>query len=191
MEDKNFEEMRQQIGILKMKLDKQDIINDRLMHEVINTKTQSMKRSMMVSICCAVFVIITCPFSFHYTLGVSWWFIGATVTLMLYCMLRELEYKHRISNRVMMSASILEVARIMASFKSSYRRYTFCNFVLLILWVVWLVYEVYLQNIVNPELFRSICEGLGIGVFVGSIIGLRKYLHIQDTASEIIRQIDE
>ena len=61
MEELNLDEMRSQIAILKDKVDKQDIVNDKLMHRVINTRTNDIKRKMWVAVVCGLFTIAISP----------------------------------------------------------------------------------------------------------------------------------
>lgn len=190
MEELNFDEMRNQIAILKTKLDNQDIINDRMMRNIISSKADNMKRPMIISILCALFVIIVAPVSFKQTLGTSWYFILGTDIMMIYCMVREFLFKRQLNDNTLMSASLLDVAKKMADFKKSYKRYTIFNMCLLLpIWFVWLLAEAFMSLDPTMAKFYTIC--LVIGLLIGSIIGLRMYFKIQDNASDIIKQIEE
>ena len=170
MEEMNLDEMRSQIAILKEKVDKQNIVNDKLMHRVINTRTDDMKRKMFVAVFCGIITIAISPWAFHHNLGLSWWFIIVTDIFMVYCMSMEIYYKRMISDKALMNASILEVAQRMSRFKSGYKRYTMINiFVLLPIWLVWLLVEVYLQFSDNMEIFWSYAIGLGVGIVIGGV----------------------
>ena len=78
MEELNLDEMRSQIAILKEKVDKQAIVNDDIMHKVINTRTGDIKRKMRVAVICGLITIAISPWAFHHNLGLSWWFIIVT-----------------------------------------------------------------------------------------------------------------
>ena len=192
MEEMNLDEMRSQIAILKEKVDKQNIVNDKLMHRVINTRTDDMKRKMFVAVFCGIITIAISPWAFHHNLGLSWWFIIVTDIFMVYCMSMEIYYKRMISDKALMNASILEVAQRMLRFKSGYKRYTMINiFVLLPIWLVWLLVEVYLQFSDNMEIFWSYAIGLGVGIVIGGIVGLRLFFRIIDNANQVIKEINE
>ena len=192
MEEMNLDEMRSQIAILKEKVDKQTIVNDKLMHRVINTRTDDMKRKMFVAVFCGIITIAISPWAFHHNLGLSWWFIIVTDIFMVYCMSMEIYYKRMISDKALMNASILEVAQRMSRFKSGYKRYTMINiFVLLPIWLVWLLVEVYLQFSGNMEIFWSYAIGLGVGIVIGGIVGLRLFFRIIDNANQVIKEINE
>ena len=51
MEEMNLEELRSQITILKEKVDKQTIVNDKLIHSVINAHTDDQAKDVC---CCCV-----------------------------------------------------------------------------------------------------------------------------------------
>jgi len=183
-------EMRNQIAILKTKLENQDIINDKMMHQVVCTKSDSMKKKIVISILCALFVIIVGPFSFHYSLGTSWYFVIGTDIAMLYCMMREYRFKRRISDHTLMNATLLEVAKTIQEFKQDYKTYTFLNMVLLLpAWFGWLIWENYQNNVSKEAIGLTIA--MSVGLAIGASIGLYMYFKIQNEASQIIKQIEE
>lgn len=190
MEEINFDEMRNQIAILKTKLDKQEIINERLMHSVISNKTNIIRRKMIISICCGLFVIVMSPLVFHHDLCTSWAFVIGTDILMLYCIVRELLFKRQIiDNKALMSANLLYVAENMKNFKAGYKHYFLSNIVLLAIWITWLIIEEIMSNSSEAKYF--FIGGLAVGGIIGSAIGLYMYFRIQNSASDIIKQIEE
>ena len=192
MEELNLDEMRSQIAILKEKVDKQAIVNDDIMHKVINTRTGDIKRKMRVAVICGLITIAISPWAFHHNLGLSWWFIIVTDIFMIYCMSMEIYYKRMVSDNALMNSSVLEVAQRMSHFKTCYKRYTMINiFVLLPIWVIWLLVEVYLQFSDNMEVFWSYAIGLGVGIVIGGILGLRLFFRIIDNANQVIKELKE
>ena len=97
MEEMNLEELRSQITILKEKVDKQTIVNDKLIHSVINAHTDDIKRKMFAAVVCGLITVCISPLAFHYNLGLSWLFVIVTDIFMIYCMLMEVYYKRMIS----------------------------------------------------------------------------------------------
>jgi len=192
MEEMNLEEMRSQITILKEKVDKQAIVNDKLIHNVVNTHTSDIKRKVFVAIVCGLLTICMSPFAFHHNLGLSWMFVIATDILMIYCISMEMYYKRMIADKTLMNASVLEVAQTVSRFKSGYKRYTLINWVVLLpIWLIWMFVEMYFNFSDNMELFWAMAAGLGLGIVVGGIIGLRLFLRIIDNADQIIKEINE
>ena len=192
MEEMNLEEMRSQITILKEKVDKQAIVNDKLIHNVVNTHTSDIKRKVFVAIVCGLLTICMSPFAFHHNLGLSWMFVIATDILMIYCISMEMYYKRMIADKTLMNASVLEVAQTVSRFKSGYKRYTLINWVVLLpIWLIWMFVEMYFNFSDNMELFWAMAAGLGLGIVVGGIIGLRLFVRIIDNADQIIKEIQE
>lgn len=190
MEDKNFEEMRNQIAILKGKLDNQEIVNERIIRNAVKKDADRIKSKMLIAIVCAIFVIISAPYSFHYVMGTSYEFVIFTDIAMLYCMIREYMFKHRVSDKELMNSSLLEVAKKMSAFKKDYKTYTFQNMVVFMpLWIAWLMYENFKVHTGEFAMINTV--SMSIGAVIGVIIGLRMYFRIQDAASDIIRQIEE
>ena len=192
MEEMNLEEMRSQITILKEKVDKQAIVNDKLIHNVINTHTSDIKRKVFVAIVCGLLTICMSPFAFHHNLGLSWMFVIATDILMIYCISMEMYYKRMIADKTLMNASVLEVAQTVSRFKSGYKRYTLINWVVLLpIWLIWMFVEMYFNFSDNMELFWAMAAGLGLGIVVGGIVGLRLFVRIIDNADQIIKENQE
>lgn len=191
MEEMNFDEMRSQLALLKEKVDSQNIINDRMMHEIVRTKTDSIWRKQLVSVICGIFVMLSCPVTFRTTFHCSWYFIIATELLMLWCVYREYSFKRIINDKKMMSGSMLEVAQTMRDFRDGYKKYTLFNIFLGLLWVAWLIIEVYLSFGDQIEYFWGMAVGLIVGLLIGGGIGFYLYQRIMNTAQDIIRQIEE
>ena len=192
MEEMNLEEMRSQITILKEKVDKQAIVDDKLIHNVINTHTSDIKRKVFIAIVCGLLTVGISPLAFHHNLGLSWMFVIATDILMIYCISMEMYYKRMIADKTLMNASVLEVAQTVSRFKSGYKRYTLINWVVLLpIWLIWMFVEMYFNFSDNMELFWAMAAGLGVGIVVGGIIGLRLFVRIIDNANQIIKEIQE
>ena len=192
MEELNLEEMRSQITILKEKVEKHTIVNDKLVHSVINAHTGDIKRKMFAAVVCGLITIGISPLAFHYNLGMSWLFVIVTDIFMIYCISMEVYYKRMISDKTLMNASILEVAQTVSRFKSGYKRYTLINWVVLLpIWLIWMFVEMYFNFSDNMELFWAMAAGLGLGLVVGGIIGLRLFVRIIDNANQIIKEINE
>ena len=70
-ESYELEEMRQQIALLKGKLEKQTIVNEQLINKTMNNNVDWMKKRMSVLTSLTVISLIYCPFAFYYFMGAS------------------------------------------------------------------------------------------------------------------------
>jgi hypothetical protein len=192
MEEMNLEEMQSQISILKEKIEKKSVVNDKLIHDVISTHTDNIKRMMFAAVVCGLITIAMSPTAFHYNLGMSWLFVIVTDIFLIYCMSMEVYYKRMLSDKTLMNSSILEVAQCVSRFKVGYKRYTLINCVVLLpLWLTWLFVETYSHFSDNMEMFWWLTAGLCVGIVIGGFIGLRLFFRILDNANQIIKEIQE
>ena len=61
MEEKNFEELRNQFAILKEQLNKQEIVNDRLLRETMKAKKRDINSSKNLEYGCVLFCLFILP----------------------------------------------------------------------------------------------------------------------------------
>ena len=82
-ENITLEDMRQQINLLKEKLDKENIVNDKLLRASMRQRLGVIRRNQTIEYICALYVISFGSVYFR-LIGCSWWFIGGTI-----CITRE------------------------------------------------------------------------------------------------------
>lgn len=194
MEDKEFKEMREQIGILKNKLDKESIVNDRMMRNVLNTKVDSLRRKKKIEMTCALLVIVLGPMSFYQSFGCSWEFIAFTDVVMLFCMYMNHRVYAPVTKRDLMSGNLLEVSKLMARFKDQMKQWIlYISLPLGLLWVGLLEWEIYNSSMAadKPEYIHGLMISTIIGVVIGVALSIRMTISAVNTANEIIRQIEE
>lgn len=69
-----LEQMKEQLSVLKSKLDKEDIVNDRLMRKVMRKKVSRLKRYTYVTYVAVIIGIPYCTWACIYLLNISLWF---------------------------------------------------------------------------------------------------------------------
>lgn len=193
METINIEEMRNQIAILKNKLNEQEIVSDRLLRETMKTKVKTLNSLEYRSLACAV-VAMFLFIPMHYDTNMSWAFCISTAIMMLFCFIATLYIYHPINKTDLMSADMATVAQIMARFRrqnSFWIRYITPT--LIIPWLLWAVYEFAQANGVDlfSPLGAIVTLPLLIGAVIGGIIGFAWHRKAQSTALDIIKQIEE
>ena len=78
-----FEEMRQQLDILKNKLDNQTLVNDKLIRQSMLNKMSFMKKYTWVSFLVLLFIYYGYN-EVRILFNMSWWFYGFTVLVMTF-----------------------------------------------------------------------------------------------------------
>ena len=196
MEIKNneLEEMRQQLGILKEKIDGQKLINDKLIRQSMLNKMSFMKKYTWVSF--FVFVFIYYVYNdIRITFNLSWWFYGATVIFMTFSVCFD-AYINRFNKESFLNGDLIATSLQMQRMKKLRKRSLLYGIFFMTIWVSWFVIELYngsgaANGGENTSMFYGMLVGGGVGLIAGVAIGIWLYLRMQRINSDIIKQIDE
>ena len=116
--DTQFEEMRQQLTILKEKLNQQEIINDRLLRQSMRRNvTDINRRYLIISILC-LFMIPYGYWAFVYLNGMSIGFWAASSVVMLIAFIYTFFNGKDLRSQHLLSANLLEAYQTVARAKS-------------------------------------------------------------------------
>jgi len=191
MEELNFDEMRNQITLLKQKLDRQEIVNDSLLREAMRGKMGAINWTKYKSYICVALCIIFYPV-------MSWAgvfsnaFVFATCAMMLFCAYGTY-YVHRPVDRMdLMTDDLATVAKVMAKFRKQYNQWLFyVTPALLIPWLSWALYEYAWKNAPDGVSHWMLALPILIGAAIGGLIGYHWHCKAVDAADNIIKQIEE
>ena len=189
MEDLNtieLNEMKKQIALLRHKLEKETIVNEKLIRASMRDKLKVVKRRSYIL--CAV-AIGACPiwasptFDFH-----SSWFIGTTIAFLLIGVAYEIYCNQLLSTQNYITGSLIDEVRKLNRYRQLTRQWHRFGILFLCIWIPWFVYEATSAG----EFFAKnilIC-GL-IGGIIGGTIGWTIYHKGQKSVNEVIEQIEE
>ena len=183
-----LEEMRQQMTTLNNKLNKQEIVNDRLMRRSMKKEVSSIARRNYILMSVALLVIPYGYWSFVKLTGLSIAFWIGTCIFMLICAGATFYNTHRIDDPGLMSHSLIEARKKVASAKKFDSNWLLFGIPMIILWLGWFFYELYLHNETN---FTGAFWGGCIGAITGTVIGLGLHFKTQRQYQEIIDQIED
>lgn len=186
--DTQFEEMRQQMAILKGKLDRQEIVNDRLIRQSMKNNASSILNKYLVSIIAALFVIPYSYYVFINMMGFSMAFWICTCIFMVVCLGFTLFVGKKVYDSNMMDNNLLEVQQNIAKAKKLDSDWLLFAIPVLILWVGWLIYEAYS---VLGETLLPFLIGAVLGLIIGGAIGLKMHFKTQRQYQEILQHIEE
>lgn len=188
-----MEQMRSQLNLLKQKLDSQQIVNDRLMRQSMKSKMSWIDKYRWICLLFIPFVAL-CFLPSVYEMGLSWWLYGATVLLVTVSSIADW-WINRMPKSEFMKGNLLETAQRLTHMKKIRSRQTIIGLIAVTIWIAWLVYEYHMAGVRAGEgsdqmalSWAYIC-GVGVGGFIGLIIGLSIYFKMQRTNDEIIEQI--
>lgn len=184
-----MEEMRRQMAVLKEKLEKEEILSDRLLRNTMQNQVRSIRRRANLSIVAGVCVLTVGPMAFS-NLGTSTTFIVVTSLMMLVIMLLTVMMHSKLREADVRDGELLAVARNARRLKDDYRRWRNIGIPLMTAWLVWLVVEVvHGQN--NPTDSLIMLTPVIIGGIIGGILGVMRHNHLVGMLDDIIRQIEE
>ena len=189
-----FEEMRQQLDILKNKLDNQTLINDKLIRQSMLNKMSFMKKYTWVSL-----LMLPYTYYFYYKVRdmfyISWWFYGFTLIFLTFSVCLD-AYINHVNKKDFLNGDLIAASLQMQRMKKLRKKSLLYALPLLTIWVSWFVIELYNGSSAanggeNTSMFYGILVGGGVGLIAGVAIGIWLYLRMQRINSDIISQIDE
>ncbi|WP_300813945.1 hypothetical protein [uncultured Bacteroides sp.] len=167
-----LEEMKQQIRLLKEKLAKEAIVNEKMIMQSIREKLGYIKRKIRSMYILVPFALIYCNLFFIST-GYSWMFCVVT-SLFLIVAPKEIST----GNLINISQALIRMNRL--GLKWLYFGLPFAA-----LWMVWFLVESY-----PKEGGETICIGGGVGFVVGAVMGLLHLNNVRRKAKDAIREIE-
>jgi hypothetical protein len=187
--DFELENMRRQMTTLKNKLNEQEIVNDRIVRRSMRNEVNKISRRYNVLMILAVLMV---PYSycvFVKLTGFSMAFWIGTSIFMLICGGATFYNSRKISDPELMSRSLVEARRKVASAKKFDSDWLKFGIPTLILWFGWFSYETYL--IMGGIEDNWLMYGGIVGGIIGAIVGFKFHLKTQRQYQEIIDQIED
>ena len=183
-----FEDMREQMNILKMKLQEQAIVNERVLrHSMKRSMTGINRRYTFVSILCLLMI----PYSYWAFVelsGMSFYFWIATCVLMLICFGYTLYNGRHLSSRLF-EKDLVEARTKVAEAKKLDHDWLKIGIPLAVLWLAFFAYEQY--RLYNGGDWKILVASCIIGAVVGAAIGLKMHFRIQDDYEQIIGDLED
>lgn len=186
----SLEEMKQQMELLKKKLENQSIINEKIMRSAMKGKLGNLNRMGRIFFVLGILVAIWAP-GFFYEMGCSLWFCGGTFAMLLFCALKTLQYHRDLWRLDLNGNNILETGKKVAKLRDRYREWRKIAYPMIVVWLIWTCIEIYLIYGQDAIWF---CSGGISGGLIGGIFGTRmnnKVIRTADSLLEQIREYDE
>jgi predicted small secreted protein len=184
-----LEEMREQVAILKKKLDKQTIISDTHIRNSMTSKRSDMTRTITSTIIAGLFAVPYCTWIFC-KFGFSPYFIIATDIMLAVCIGITIRQRYTLMNLNFTQGNLVEVAEKLNKVKTHYHEWIKIAIPMLLIWVSWMAYEALTRMEPSPTLMGFL-PGAGIGIIIGGFIGHRINQKIVRKSTEILKQIEE
>lgn len=184
-----LEQMREQITLLRSKLDKEAIVNERLLRRAMHDKVRGITRDNRAMIIIGTLAIPYTFLAFDY-LGISLWFSIATALLLGVCVVATWWGQRGLHADELLDGDVVSVGKKVLRLKQMNDRWLWYSIPMLILWLAWLFWEAY-QQVGGTPLFRGFVTGGVIGIVLGLIVGGKVRYRTQRRVREILAHIEE
>lgn len=184
-----FDDMRQQLNILKKKLEHQEIVNERVIRNSMKKSVSSINRRYFIVMALCLFMIPYGYWAFVQLSGFSVAFWIGTSILMLICLGATFYNGKDLRDPGFLRNNLVDVRKKVARAKKFDSDWLFFGIPMVILWLGWFAWEVYKKG--GSDEMMPFLIGGGFGGVIGLIIGLRIHFKTQRNYQEIIDQIEE
>ena len=194
MDNKTFDtaellEMKEQIALLKSKLEKETIVSDTMLRRVLNDKARTLK-TMGLGKTLACFLAVPLMLWCNWFLGMSMLFTVVTTVYLSFAFIYTY-ITHRDINRMdLMNDDLLVVGEKVAKLKRRYSSWILYGIPFVLCWFAWFFYE--LKNAgLSSENLDAALNGVLVGGTIGLIMGVMRYRKVQRVANDVLLQIKE
>ena len=182
-----LEEMKQQMLLLKKKLEQQKIVNEKMLRSAMKKKLYGLNRKVRVIFIVGILVAIWAP-GYFTLIGFTPIFCAATALMLLFSAFKTFQYHRKLWKLNLSESNLIELAEELTLLRTRYKNWYRFAWCMIIPWVVWMAYEA--TKIFGEELVWYI-GGSAIGLIIGGIIGTRINNNIISRTDELLEQIEE
>lgn len=185
-EHTELNELREQIALLKDKLQRQQIISERAITEAAQKGISKLNRAGVIYAMFGVFAVVYCSWSFH-RFGFSDEFVVGTAIFLAACALGTMYAHWGLRSINVANGNLVEITQRLLRFRKIYSRWHFYTVPTLLVWCYFLYKDAY-RMLNNPEGF--LIAGT-IGGIIGGAIGLWRHFKTMREADKAIANIKE
>ena len=191
MENYNdFEEMRQQIGLLKSKLDDQRIVNEDIIRHVVQQKMHQVNRIGWGIVAIGLLEIPLVLWVFRSLCGFSWLFCIITALYVLATVLFQLKLNMAVQRQIRPDADLLAVGQRLVQLKRLNIKQLYVAMPFSVLWTCYFLWEAYQKQHIGPLGFEVIACIVLFGVALGLVVGLTTFFRRYNAMRDAISQLD-
>lgn len=191
MENNNdFEDMRQQIGLLKSKLDGQRIVNEDIIRHVVQQKMHQVNRIGWGIVVIGLLEIPLVLWVFRSLCGFSWLFCIVTALYVLATVLFQLKLNMAVQRQIRPDADLLAVGQRLVQLRRLNVKQLYVAMPFSVLWTCYFLWEAYQKQHIGPLSFEVIAYIVLFGVAVGLVVGLTTFFRRYNAMRDAISQLD-
>lgn len=183
-EYKELDELREQIALLKDKLQHQQIVSERAIQQAAQAGIGKLNRQGVIMTAFALFAVVYCSWAFH-RFGFSDGFVVGTTIFLGVCALVTAYAHLKLRSIDVASGNLVEIASRLVSFRKIYSHWHIFAIPALLVWCYFLYWDAQ-RMLDNPEGFLiAVC----VGGVIGGIFGLKKHFAIMRETDKVLANI--
>lgn len=193
MTDMEFQEMRQQMDLLKEKLNRQEVVNEQLMRRTTESRLNRLSFNRRVKRIYLILCMVVIPAMLVEGVGLPVWFSLATVAMLAISLVYHEAFMEHISADDLNRYSIHEISNKAVRLKEQGARWLWIGIPMLIAWLVTFIYVVQQRFDLEAEgqyVLYGIVSGIIIGASLGFIIYRKQRRMIDDLRSDLMMDIN-
>ena len=187
IDNNDIYEMKQQMELLKNKLDKQIIINDKMIQNAIKGSLNKINMHGRLTLILGIAVALFTPLYF-YNMDFSILFCAGTFLMLAFTSFKTWAYHKEVWSIDLSAESLLEIGNKVATHKKRYENWKRFGYPMLFVWILALGYEGYQ---VAGEHYLYFMTGAAFGGIIGGIFGTRMNKRLIRQAEDLLKEIKE
>lgn len=184
-----LQQMRQQLAAFKQQLDRQQIVNDRILSRAMSGKAAAI-RARLAAVCAVVgFGIVYCPYTLH-ALGCSWALSVVTALFLVAACAVTIYERRAAAPERLMGSSLVDAAERIARIKRLEKHWQHrVGWPFLAAWLPWLLFELLHGATAATAQTAVFIAGIAAGGIIGGLIGFRLHKRNMRDADDMLRSI--
>ena len=188
--NKDFEEMRQQMDILKNKIDNQKITNDSIINNAITKKIDKLNKLGWGLVIFGLLEIPLVMWVFRSLCGFSWLFCIVTALYVLATVVFQAKLNQSVQTQIRPDDNLMAVSRQLVKLKRRNLQQLFASMPLSALWAAYFLWETYQVQHIGPLDFQTILYIVIFGVALGLVVGLSAFIKRYKTTNDAFSQLE-
>ncbi len=189
MEERDYielHELREQIGLLKEKLMRQQIISERAIIEAAQKGIGKLNKTGKIWGAFGIFAVVYCSWAFH-RFGFSDGFVIGTAIFLAICAAVTIYAHWGLRSIDVANGNLVDIVQRLIRFRKIYSRYHLFSVPALFVWCYFLYWDAQ-HMLSNPEVF--LIAGC-VGGVIGGIIGLKAHFKVIRDTDKVLKNINE
>lgn len=182
-------QMREQIAVLRSKLQTQQIVSEKLILSAVKDGVKKINRMGVIYLICAIVAVLYSSWSFA-MMGFSVRFIIGTIIFLLLCAVGTMYIHNGLRNADISRGNMVDVGRRVARLRRQYGMWHYVTVPLLFVWLYFSYLEI-CAIFPDPALRHTFIVAAAVGGVVGAFFGLKMHFKVVRMADDILDHIND